>query len=48
MATYNHLHVARPSGIDDAMFLEATKESLHNKFDETDFKLEHMWHALRH
>jgi hypothetical protein len=25
----------------DAMFLEATKESLHNKLDETDFKLEH-------
>jgi hypothetical protein len=31
------------------MLLEVTKESFHNKSDKkTKFKLERMWHTLRH
>jgi hypothetical protein len=30
------------SEADDAMLLEAAKESFHNKLDETEFKMEHM------
>jgi hypothetical protein len=45
---YNHLHAARSSRTNDVMMLERAKNSLCNKPNKTDFKLEHMWHALCH
>lgn len=38
----------RLNGANDAILLEVVKESLYNKLDETDLKLEHIWHALCH
>jgi hypothetical protein len=37
----NRLYVDQSSGVDDAMLLEATKESFYNKTRETKFQLEH-------
>lgn len=45
---YNRLSVAWPSRLDDAMLLKTAKESFHNRSSETNFKLEHMWHAFHH
>lgn len=42
------MYTTQPSGEDDAMLLEAAKESFHSKLRETEFKLEHIWHALHH
>jgi hypothetical protein len=36
------------SGANDAILLEVVKESFYNKPDETDLKLEDIWHALCH
>lgn len=38
----------RSSKADNTMLLEAAKDRFRNKPGETDFKLEHMWHALHH